>query len=164
MGVSRARTADRGSAVALQGPGAPPATGDRGLRIAVVVLSVIGLGIAAYLTYVHYAGLKVACTNTGCETVQSSVYAKVSGVPVPVLGLVGYVAILGSAVLLRGDLSRVAGFGLALIGFLFSAYLTYRELFTIHAICEWCVSSAVVMTVLLVLTGIRVVRGEPLAR
>jgi uncharacterized membrane protein len=160
MAVSRARTDDRRSAVPSEDP-APPATMDRRLHVAVIVLSVIGLGIAAYLTYVHYTGLKVACTNTGCETVQSSVYAKVSGVPVPVLGLVGYAAILGSAVLLRGDLGRVAGFGLALVGFLFSAYLTYRELFTIHAICEWCVSSAVVMTVLLILTGIRTVRGEP---
>lgn len=163
MAVSRTHTADR-RAVAPEDPGAAPDTVDRRLHVAVIVLSVIGLGIATYLTYVHYAGLKVACTNTGCETVQSSVYAKVSGVPVPVLGLVGYVAILGSALLLRGDFGRMAGFGLTLIGFLFSAYLTYRELFTIHAICEWCVSSAVVMTVLLVLTGIRVIRGEPVPR
>lgn len=137
-----------------------PVDGDRRLRIAVAVLCVIGLGISGYLTYVHYADLKVACTNTGCVTVQSSVYAKLAGIPVPVLGLVGYAAILGSVLALRGDLGRVAGFGLALVGFLFSCYLTYREVFTIKAICEWCVGSAALMTLLAIITAVRAIRGE----
>lgn len=136
---------------------------DSRLRIAVIVLCVVGLGISAYLTYLHYTGGQVPCTNKGCQTVQTSVYAKLDGVPVPVLGLVGYTAILASA-LLAGDLGRVAGFGLALCGFLFSCYLTYRELFTIKAICEWCVGSAVLMTLLVIVTSIRVVRGEPQPR
>ena len=58
-------------------------------------------------------------------------------------------------------MGRLAGFGLALIGFGFSAYLTYRELFTIKAICQWCVGSAIVMTALMILTAIRVLRAEP---
>ena len=62
--------------------------------------------------------------------------------------------ILGSLAL-RGETGRAAGFGLALFGFCFSMYLTYRELFTIHAICQWCVSSAVVMTIVVVLTLFR---------
>ena len=62
---------------------------------------------------------------------------------------------------MRGELGRVAGFAIALIGFGFSMYLTYRELFTIKAICQWCVSSAVLMTVLAVLTAIRALRYEP---
>ena len=78
----------------------------------------------------------------------------------PVLGLIGYAGILAT-LLVRGELGRLAGFGMALIGFLFSAYLTYRELFTIKAICQWCVGSAVIMTALVILTGIRAVRGEP---
>lgn len=135
---------------------------DRRLRIAIAVLAVIGIGVATYLTYVHYAKLKIACTNTGCTTVQSSVYAKLAGIPVPVLGLVGYVSILASILVLRGEVSRIVSFGLALTGFLFSLYLTYREIFTIKAICEWCVSSAVLMTLLAVITAVRVVRGEPL--
>jgi uncharacterized membrane protein len=61
----------------------------------------------------------------------------------------------------RGDLGRAIGFTTALIGFGFSAYLTYRELFTIKAICEWCVGSAICLTILAVLTGIRFVRGDP---
>jgi uncharacterized membrane protein len=137
------------------------ASTDRRLRIAILVLALIGVGVAGYLTYVHYEGLKVLCLSSGgCETVQASRYAKLDGVPVAVLGLLGYVGILGS-LLTRGELGRVAGFAIALIGFGFSMYLTYRELFTIKAICQWCVSSAVLMTILAVLTAIRALREEP---
>jgi uncharacterized membrane protein len=140
---------------------APRRATDRRLTIAIGVVALIGLGIAGYLTYVHYAGLKVLCLSSGgCETVQASTYAKLSGIPVPVLGLAGYFSILCSLAV-RGELGRLAGFGLALIGFGFSAYLTYRELFTIKAICQWCVGSAVVMTVLLILTAVRALRAEP---
>ena len=135
---------------------------DRRLQIAIAVLCVLGLLVAGYLTYVHYAGVKVLCVASGgCETVQASKYAKLAGVPVAVLGLIGYLLILAS-VAVRGELARAAAFAIALVGFGFSAYLTYRELFTIHAICQWCVASAVVMTVLVVLTGVRFLR-EPVA-
>jgi uncharacterized membrane protein len=136
---------------------------DRRLRIAILVLSLVGIGVAGYLTYVHYEGLKVLCLSSGgCETVQASRYAKLGGVPVALLGLLGYIGILISLAI-RGELGRIAAFGIALIGFGFSMYLTYRELFTIKAICQWCVSSAVLMTVLLVLTTIRVLRQAPAA-
>jgi uncharacterized membrane protein len=142
-------------------PATTQASADRRLRIAILVLSVIGIGVAGYLTYVHYAGLKVLCLSSGgCETVQASSFAKLDGVPVAVLGLAGYIGILGSLAI-RTELGRVAGFAIALIGFGFSMYLTYRELFTIKAICQWCVSSAVLMTVLAILTAIRAVRDEP---
>ena len=119
---------------------------DRRLLIAVVVLCVLGIGDAGYLTYVHYAGLKVLCLSSGgCETVQASRWAKLDGIPVSVLGLIGYIGILGSLAI-RSELGRAAGFAIALIGFGFSMYLTYRELFTIKAICQWCVGSAVLMT------------------
>ncbi len=138
-----------------------PASSDRRLRIAILILSLIGVGIAGYLTYVHYEGLKILCLSSGgCETVQASRYAKLDGVPVAVLGLAGYIGILGS-LLIRGEMGRIGAFAIALIGFGFSMYLTYRELFTIKAICQWCVSSAVLMTILVVLTAIRVLREEP---
>jgi uncharacterized membrane protein len=92
--------------------------------------------------------------------VQSSHYAKLAGIPVATLGLLGYLGILGS-LLIRTELGRMLGFGIALIGFMFSMYLTYRELFTIHAICEWCVSSAVIMTLLFILTAVRALRYQP---
>ena len=75
------------------------------------VLAVIGLGIAGYLTYVHYAGIHVLCAASGgCETVQTSSYAKLAGIPVPVLGLLGYFGILVS-LLIPGDPGRLATAG-----------------------------------------------------
>jgi uncharacterized membrane protein len=131
---------------------------DRRLQIAILVLCLLGIADAGYLTYVHYAGLKVACLSSGgCETVQASRWAKLDGIPVSVLGLIGYIAILLSLAI-RTELGRAAGFGIALIGFGFSMYLTYRELFTIKAICQWCVGSAVLMTALAILTAIRFLR------
>ena len=133
---------------------------DRRLQIAIIVLCLLGIGDAGYLTYVHYAGIKVACLSSGgCETVQASRYAKLDGIPVSVLGLIGYVAILLSLAV-RGELGRAAGFGIALIGFGFSMYLTYRELFTIKAICQWCVGSAVLMSALVIVTAVRFLRDD----
>jgi uncharacterized membrane protein len=133
---------------------------DRALRLAIAVVAVVGLGVAGYLTYVHYAGIKVLCLSSGgCETVQASRYAKLAGIPVAVLGLGGYVLLLGSAVV-RSEAGKAVGAGVALAGFGFSVYLTYREVFTIQAICQWCVASAVLMTVLAVLATYRLLRLE----
>lgn len=133
------------------------------LRAAIAALAVAGIGIATYLTYVHYADVEAFCVagGGGCEKVQTSDYAEFVGIPVAVLGLIGYVLILGS-LWVRGDGGRLAGAVLALSGFGFSAYLTYRELFTIHAVCQWCVASAIVMTALAVVTVVRLFRlDEP---
>ena len=125
----------------------------------IAVLAVVGLGIAGYLTYVHYAGIHVLCAaGGGCETVQTSSYSKLAGVPVPVLGLIGYAGIL-VALFVPGDSGRLATAGLALVGFGFSVYLTYLEVFVIKAICQWCVGSAVLMTAIAVLAVIRVLRA-----
>jgi uncharacterized membrane protein len=132
---------------------------DRRLRLAVLVLGLAGLAIAAYLTYVHYAELEPVCGLGGdCERVQNSDYADVAGIPVALLGLGGYALILASLAV-PGELGLVAGATFALVGFGFSAYLTYREVVTIDAICTWCVASAVVMTALAVVTCVRVVRA-----
>ena len=132
---------------------------DRTLHRTLVVLALIGIGIASYLTYVHYRGLSPICAiNEGCEKVQNSRYAKVAGVPVPLIGLVGYVAILAS-LFVRGELARLATAGMAIGGFAFSVYLTSLELFEIHAICQWCIGSAIVMTAIAVLATIRALRA-----
>lgn len=134
------------------------------LTIAILLVALVGTLEASYLTYIHYHGLaSLPCfgKNSGhssCEAVQSSRYAKLAGIPVALLGLLGYITILVT-LFIRGELGRLAGFGVALIGFGFSLYLTYRELFTLKAICEWCVASACLMTVLLVLTSIRYLRA-----
>jgi uncharacterized membrane protein len=131
---------------------------DRRLRLAAIVLSVAGLAVAAYLTYVHYEGIKPVCGLGGdCEKVQTSEWAELAGVPVAVLGLVGYVLILGS-LFVRGENGVMAGALFAVTGFGFSLYLTYRELFSIDAICPWCVTSAILLTLLSVITVARLVR------
>jgi uncharacterized membrane protein len=131
---------------------------DRRLTYAIALVALVGLGIASYLTYIHYAGIKPVCLSSGgCEKVQSSHYAKLAGIPVAVLGLAGYVGILAS-LLVPGEMGLFATALIALTGFGFSVYLTYLELFKIHAICQWCVASAVLMTLLALLTVARLVR------
>jgi uncharacterized membrane protein len=117
-------------------------------RVAAIAVAVIGLGIATYLTIVHYAGEAPVCAIAhGCATVQKSDYAKLAGIPVALLGLLGYITLLGALLAPRqGETARMAAAFTALVGFGFSAYLTYRELFTIDAICQWCVASAILMT------------------
>jgi uncharacterized membrane protein len=123
-------------------------------RVLLRTLAVVGLLISAYLTWVHYAGVAPVCVggSGGCETVQSSSYATILGVPVAVVGLVGYSGLLLSASL-RDEVGIYLGFLVALVGALFSAYLTYPELFVIHAICEWCVASAAVIVAALICTS-----------
>jgi uncharacterized membrane protein len=123
----------------------------RNLRVVLGMLAAAGLLLSAYLTWVHFAHVAPVCVggSGGCETVQSSRYATVLGVPVAVLGLVGYAGLLFSAVL-RGELGVYLGFMIALVGTLFSAYLTYLEVFVIHAICQWCVASAAIMVAALI--------------
>jgi uncharacterized membrane protein len=128
---------------------------DRRLRLLALVLAVVGLGVAAYLTYVHYEGIKPVCGLGGdCEKVQTSEWADLAGIPVAVLGLIGYAVILVSLII-DGEEGRIAAAVLSLAGFGFSAYLTYRELFSIDAICPWCVSSAVILTLLAIVTTAR---------
>jgi uncharacterized membrane protein len=133
----------------------------RRLRIATAALALVGLAIAGYLTWVHYAGLQPFCVGGGggCEKVQTSRWAELAGIPVAVLGLAGYLAILATLALPE-DLGRVAAAFVSLIGLGFSAWLTYVELEKIHAICQWCVASAVVMTLLAIVSVIRLLRVD----
>jgi uncharacterized membrane protein len=133
------------------------------LRTAAIVCCALGLAIAGYLTYVHYAGISPVCEIAhGCEKVQTSQWSKVAGVPVALLGLLGYAGIL-AALFVPGEAGLLAAAGQALVGFGFSAYLTYREVFTIDAICIWCVASAVLMAALVVITVLRLVWADPSA-
>jgi uncharacterized membrane protein len=134
-------------------------SGDR-LRAAIVLLALAGLAVGGYLTYVHYAEIEPLCAASGgCERVQNSSYSELAGVPVALIGVLGYAAILVAA-LLPGEAARLGASSLALVGFGFSLYLTYLELFEIDAICQWCVASAVIMSALAVLTVIRALRAE----
>lgn len=138
----------------------------RALRTTLIVIAAIGLCLAGYLTYLHYSGTTPPCSIKGnpCSQVQKSRYSELVGVPVALIGLIGYIAILGSLLAPEGERARFVTTALTIGGFGFSAYLTYRELFTLHKICEWCVSSAVLMTVMVCLSVWRFLRGDVDAR
>jgi uncharacterized membrane protein len=138
---------------------------DRPLRIAAIVLSLLGIGVAGYLTYVHYADISPICAggSGGCEKVQASDQSKLVGIPVALLGLLTYVALLGLNVA-RGELARAAAALVAIVGFGFSVYLTYESVHVIHATCQWCLSSLAIMTVMAGVTTARLVRGDDTVR
>jgi uncharacterized membrane protein len=123
------------------------------------LLALAGLGVSAYLTWTHLAHQSVACGQSqDCDIVQQSVYSEIAGIPVALLGLLAYAALF-VLTLLRGrvpedldDYIPLAIFGISLIGVLYSAYLTYLELFVIYAICRWCVSSAIIITAIFLLS------------
>lgn len=122
------------------------------------VLIVIGIGVAAYLSYVETQSVETMCGPIGdCNAVQQSRYATLFGfLPVGVLGLLGYLGLL-AAWLARKVLPRfakpadIAFFGMAFFAVAFSLYLTYLEPFVIRAVCLWCLTSAVIVTLLLLL-------------
>ncbi len=153
-----------------------PATRDW-LRWISVALALVGVLISGYLVWSEVTNVATICPQTGgfnCDLVQNSIYSKVGPIPVAVLGLAGYLAILVCLLLetrvpLPVERGRLIIFGLTLIGFLFSLYLTAMEAFVLHAWCVWCVGSAITMTLLFVLSFVRLWReisqveaeGEP---
>jgi len=126
-----------------------------------LLLSVIGIGVAGYLAYVELNQVEAVCGPVGnCNTVQQSEYATLFGIlPIGVLGVMGYLVIIIIWLARLLDLpgyTRVLNlglFGITLFGILFSIYLTFLEPFVIGATCIWCLSSAVIMTVLFLLAA-----------
>lgn len=134
------------------------------LRKAATFAATFGIGVAAYIAIAEAGGDSPVCLagGSGCRTVAESSYSHLFGVNIAIFGVVGYVLLLAAA-LSRGDAARMAGFGLALGGFGYSIFLTYLEIFKIEAICQWCVASAVLMTILFSLNAVRMVGyvGKP---
>jgi uncharacterized membrane protein len=130
------------------------------LKLAIPLLALAGLGVASYLAYVETQSVRAICGPVGdCNLVQSSRYARLFGVlPIGVLGAVGYVGILAAWIWGRlrsdwlADYVPLAIFGMTLFGTLFSLYLTYLEPFVIRAVCIWCLTSAVIITLLMLLS------------
>ena len=133
---------------------------DRALRATILGLSALGAGVAGYLTIAHLLHTQVACATGGCETVQNSSYAEVAGIPVAAGGLACYLVIAGSA-FGRSDLWRAIGFAATLAGFAVSMVLLYVQARVLHAYCQWCLTSDVILTLLVPLTLLRVLRGAP---
>jgi len=127
-------------------------------RMGAALMSLLGLLVSAYL-YLYKIGRigTLACGTGGCETVQTSSWSRFLGVEVALIGLIGYAVLLVVAlVALRPDQVErrppaLVLTALAAGGVLFTAYLTYLELFVIHAICRWCVGSAVIIVTVLAL-------------
>ncbi len=133
------------------------------IRRLLVVLSLLGVGIAGYLSWVKLTHTEAYCGGVGdCSSVQNSPYAYLLGIPVAYLGLLCYLLLLGLAIYNQrtqpeqGGLADLAFFALAVGGFIFSAYLTYTELFLIHAICPWCVASFVNLIIIAILSALLV--------
>jgi uncharacterized membrane protein len=124
-----------------------------------LTLTLIGMGIAIYLTYVETQAIPAICGPVGdCNAVQTSPYAHLFGfLPVALAGVAGYITIL--ALVFYGNYSKsklaalapVGIFCLTMFGSLFSLYLTYLELFVIKAVCSWCLATAVIMTLLMII-------------
>ena len=125
----------------------------------IAVLALVGVLISVYMSAYHFGWLgSIVCGTGGCERVQNSPWANFAGVPVPVIGMLGYgallvLAILGNQERFEGDrripLLLVLG---ATIGVVFSAYLTYLEAAVIHAWCRWCIVSAILATLIFLFT------------
>ena len=129
-----------------------------------LLLALAGTADAVYLTYSHVSGVATVCPEVAsafkCDLVQNSYYSTIAGFPIVFLGLGGYLAIL-AVLLLDGRVpfftrrGALLVFGLTLVGFLYSGFLTATEAFTLHAWCMWCLGSAIIMTCLFVLSAAR---------
>jgi uncharacterized membrane protein len=126
------------------------------LRLWQALLATVGVGVSGYLTWTHYADRPIVCSTGGCETVQQSAYAMIAGIPVPLLGLLAYAALLVLSV--RGGRTARASVTLALAGAAFSIYLLGAQLFAIGAVCQWCVVSDVMMIALAAVCTARAAR------
>jgi uncharacterized membrane protein len=139
---------------------------DRWLGRVSLGLAALGALVSIYMTIFRLTENQSMCLgNGGCSVVNNSMYSEVYGIPVSVIGIVGYAALVVALLLQqRGSFMQENGllliFGLALVGFLFTAYLIYVEIALIHALCPFCITSQVSMTVLFALSVIRLVR-EP---
>ncbi|HJP87137.1 MAG TPA: vitamin K epoxide reductase family protein [Gemmatimonadaceae bacterium] len=128
-------------------------------RMVVAALALAGIFISLYLT-LYKLGIigELSCSIGSCETVNLSRWSRFLGLPVAAWGLLFYLDVFAVAVvstLPRFEDERVLSIVLvaeAAVGVLFSAWLTYLELFVIHAICIWCVTSAVVVTIILLVS------------
>ncbi len=133
------------------------------LRTISLILIAIGILITGYLSIAELTNTTTACIESGafnCDVVQNSAYSKIMGIPIAVLGFGTYL-ILGALVALENrvgllkDYGVVLVFAITLFGFLYSAWLTYIEFFQLKALCPWCLASATVMTLLFIVSGLR---------
>ncbi|PKN98209.1 MAG: vitamin K epoxide reductase [Chloroflexi bacterium HGW-Chloroflexi-4] len=132
------------------------------ITIIAIVASIIGFVDSAYLTIIKLTNSPIYCTPGlgDCESVQNSQWATIWGIPIALLGALAFLVLILCFVfekrisILRNYIDYMI-FGISFFGFIYSLYLTYLELFVIHAICQWCVLSAICMTIVFITTIIR---------
>lgn len=135
-------------------------------RQLLLVFTILGALVAGYLTYIYLFDANVLCTGVGgCDAVKASRYSYVMGIPVAVIGLIGYLAILAGVLLEKvspqaEQYGPVLVFGMSLVGLLYSIYLTYLELAVIKAVCPYCVASAVIMLVVFAIATYRLMKAD----
>ena len=128
------------------------------MRKILIALASVGLLDAIYLTWIKLSGAEAMCAGVGdCSAVNASRYSEIAGIPIAVFGGGAYLAMLLILIYKdRVDFLRENGamllVGISLAGVLYSAYLTYIELYVIHAICPYCVLSAIVLTLMLIIS------------
>lgn len=128
------------------------------------IAAVIGLLDSIYLAYVKLANAEIYCTPGlgDCDVVNASQWSSLWGIPLGVYGVIGFAAILliasfGNKWKLLTTHNDLILFAVSFAGFLFSLYLTYIELFILHAICQWCILSALMMTVIFIVSVYKLV-------
>ncbi|HMN60567.1 MAG TPA: vitamin K epoxide reductase family protein [Anaerolinea sp.] len=140
---------------------------DRGLEKFTIICAAIGLVDSVYLTWIKLTHTTALCLPGigDCETVNTSRYSEINGIPIALLGALVYLAIL--LIILLKDKASFLGeyglyllFGISLVGVLYSAYLTYIEIAVIHAICPFCVISAIVILLIFVSTIVRLSQDQ----
>lgn len=126
-----------------------------------MMLALLGLLVSIYMTIYKLTANESMCIgNQGCGTVNASPYSEVYGIPVALIGVIGYAAIAGVLFLEKRnffsrDNATLFVFGMALAGFLFTVYLIYLEIFKIRALCPFCLTSQATMTILFILSVTR---------
>ena len=137
---------------------------DKWLYRATLALVIVGLLVSVYMTIYKVTSNDSMCLGSGdCSTVNASIYSEVNDIPVAAIGVLGYLAIL--AVLLfenRNSFFRQNGtlliFGMALTGFIFTVWLIYVEVALLKAICPFCVTSQIAMTLIFIVAVIRLIK------
>jgi uncharacterized membrane protein len=127
-----------------------------------VVLAVAGIAVAGYLLWARETGSALVCPTGGCETLQDSAYAELFGIPVALLGVVGYMLLLVTA-LARGEAARSLQTVVALAAAVFGGYLLYVQIEVIGAVCQWCLASDAIITgiTMLALLRLKVAQESP---
>lgn len=140
-------------------------------RLQIISLGIAGIGLvdSLYLTWIKLTHTEAACViGVGdCFTVNTSKYSEWNGIPIAVLGLAAYLAIV--VVLLAAtrldfirSISTYAVFGISFIGVLYSAYLTYLEVAVLRAVCPYCLLSAIAILAVCIITVARLVKDQPI--